>query len=142
MDLGGLLRSFRERGIRLRADGDALTVVPRSKLTDEDRQAIRDNKLLLLDHLKMLEVVARNVTPDSRHPLISDVIRAKIEAIEPEARAKGWPAELLWNAWFWDYPRGLAAVLDADDEIADVTAEFIEIVKMKREVLRFRRTNS
>jgi hypothetical protein len=26
---------------------------------------------------------------------------------------------LLWNGGFWDYPRGLAAVLDLGDEIGD-----------------------
>ena len=31
--------------------------------------------------------------------------------LEAEARGKGWTAELLWNAGFWDMPRGLAAVL-------------------------------
>jgi hypothetical protein len=33
-------------------------------------------------------------------------------------------------------------VLGVEDEIADVTPEFIEIVKMRRDVLRFRRTNA
>jgi len=55
----------------------------------------------------------RDVVPDYLHPLIPEAIRAKIEAIEPEARAKGWPAELLWNNAIWDLPRGIAAVLDA-----------------------------
>jgi hypothetical protein len=84
----------------------------------------------------------RDVVPGSRQPLIPDAIRAKIEAIEGDARAKGWPAELLWNNAFWDLPRGLAAMLEPDDEIADVTREVIEIVRMRRDVLRFRRTNA
>jgi len=79
------------------------------------------------------------VAPDSRHLFIADAIRVKIEAIEAEARAKGWPAELLWNNAFWDLPRGLAAVLDPNDEIAEVTPEIIEIVRMRHDVLRFRR---
>jgi hypothetical protein len=33
------------------------------------------------------------------------------------------PAELLYNANFWDYPRWLAAVLDANDEIVEVAAD-------------------
>jgi hypothetical protein len=81
----------------------------------------------------------RDITPDSRHPLIGREVRAKIEAIEAEARAKGWPAELLWNADFWDSPRGLAALLDPEDEIVEVTPDCIEIVKCRRDIQRFRR---
>jgi hypothetical protein len=65
-----------------------------------------------------------------------------LEAIEQEARSKGWPPELLWNAGFWDSPRGLAAVLDSDDEIVEVTPDFIEILKTRRDLLRFRRRGS
>jgi hypothetical protein len=82
---------------------------------------------------------ARDATADSRHPLISSEVRVKVEAIEIEARAKGWPAELLWNAGFWDRPRGLAAVLDAEDEIVEVAPDCIAILKVRRDVLRFRR---
>jgi hypothetical protein len=82
---------------------------------------------------------ARLVASDSRNPIIEPAIRSKIEAIEAQARAAGWPAELLWNANFWDLPRGLAAVLDPDDEIVEVAAEFITILRIKRDVLRFRR---
>jgi hypothetical protein len=89
-----------------------------------------------------LRSAARDVLPDSQHPLVLNAILAKIEAIEAEARAKGWPAELLWNNAIWDLPSGLAAVLDPNDEIADVTPEVIEIVKMHRDVLRFRWSNA
>ena len=81
----------------------------------------------------------RTIASDSRHPVIEPAVRAKLEAIEADARAKGWPAELLWNAAFWDLPRGLAALLDPEDEIAEVTPEYIAILKIKRDVLRFRR---
>jgi hypothetical protein len=80
-----------------------------------------------------------NIIPDSRRPLIAPEVRAKIEAIEAEARAKGWPAELLWNNTFWDLPRGLAAVLDEVDEIAEVTSECIVVVKRRHDLLKFRR---
>jgi hypothetical protein len=40
------------------------------------------------------------------------------KAIEAEARAKGWPAELLWNNVLWVSPRDLAALLDPKDEPA------------------------
>ena len=80
-----------------------------------------------------------SVTPDSRRPLVPPEVRTKIAAIERDARGMGWPPELLWNANFWDLPRGLAAMLDAEDEIAEVTREFITILKTKRDLLRFRR---
>jgi hypothetical protein len=64
---------------------------------------------------------------------------AKLEAIEADARAKGWPPELLWNRNFWDCPRGLAAVLDPGDEITEVAVDHITILKVKRDLLNFRR---
>jgi hypothetical protein len=82
---------------------------------------------------------SRAITPDSRHPLIPDPVREKIAAIEPTARNLGWPPELLWNANFWDAPRGLAAVLDEGDEIAEVAADYISILKVKHDLLKFRR---
>jgi hypothetical protein len=81
----------------------------------------------------------QGVTPNSRGPVVPDSIRAKIEAIEPEARRLGWEPERLWNANFWDGARGLAAVLDEGDEIAEVTEGFISILKIQRHILRFQR---
>jgi hypothetical protein len=81
----------------------------------------------------------RSGVPAARRPLIPPAVRSKIEAIESDARAKGWPAELLWNAGFWDTPRGLAALLDPVDEIAEVTADAITILKPRSAVVRFRR---
>jgi len=82
---------------------------------------------------------ARDLVPDSRHPLIAPEVRAKIEAIETEARSKGWPAELLWNNNFIDLPRGLAAILGEYDQIIAVDAEEITIVVNKRDIWKFRR---
>jgi hypothetical protein len=82
---------------------------------------------------------AKIVVPNTRHPLVAAEVRVKIEAIEAEARCLRWPAELLWNGNFWDSPRGLAAVIDPDDEIVEVTAEYIAILRMRRDLLRFRR---
>jgi hypothetical protein len=76
--------------------------------------------------------------PNSRSPLISEGVRAKIEAIEAEARSKGWPAELLWNNQFWGSPRGLAACLEAEDEIIEVASDFI-VIRTGRDVQRFSR---
>lgn len=84
----------------------------------------------------------RGVVPDRSSPLIPDSIRAKIEEIETEARVAGWTHERLWNAGFWDQPRGLAAVLEPDDEIAEVTADYIAILKVEKNILRFQRRMS
>jgi hypothetical protein len=84
----------------------------------------------------------RHDAPDSRSPLIPEITRAKIEAIESEARRLGWPAELLWNSEFWRQPRGLAAILGDDDEIVAVTADHIEIFCVARSLLRFNRRAS
>src|ERR1700676_4504766 len=54
----------------------------------------------------------------------------------------GWPPELLYNSNFWDRPRGLAAILDANDEIAEVTADYIAILKVERNIVRFQRRTS
>ena len=80
-----------------------------------------------------------SVVPNSRSPLIPDDTRAKIAAIEAEARAKGWPAELLWNNVFWGGPRGLAAVLEATDEVVEVTDTCIVILTNRRDLQRFPR---
>jgi hypothetical protein len=81
----------------------------------------------------------QGVTHNSRRPVVPDAIRAIVEGIEADARAQGWPAELLWNAGYWDGPRGLAAILDESDVIAEVTPNFIEIVKTGRSIVRFER---
>jgi hypothetical protein len=133
-----VLASLTARGIRLVPDSHGLITKPASKLTDGDREAIRAHKVALLAHARA-ERPTRDMAPDSRHPLIPDTIREKIEAIEAEARAKGWPAELLWNNAIWDLPRGIAAVLDADDEIGEVTPDYIEIWKLRRNRQRFMR---
>lgn len=80
----------------------------------------------------------KGVTPTSRGPLIPATIRSKIEAVEAQARALDWPAELLWSCEFWGSPRGLAAVLDESDTVTEVAADYIVIGK-PRGVLRFQR---
>jgi len=84
----------------------------------------------------------QGVTPNSRNPLIPDSVRSLIEAIEGDARAQGWPAELLWNTEPWGSPRGLASVLDESDAIGEVTRDYIQIVKSERSILRFQRQTS
>ena len=81
----------------------------------------------------------QGITPNSRGPLIPAIVRAKLEAIEPEARRLGWPVELLYNSNFRDCPSGLAAVLGVNDEIVEVTPDYIKILVSQRNVLRFPR---
>jgi len=104
--------------------GSPVPDVPPEQLVDEEGKAVR--------------YVPRN----SRSPLIADEVRTKIEAIEGDARAKGWPAELLWNNAFWDLPRGLAAVLDDNDEIVAVDTDAITILKLHKHLTRFLRRQS
>jgi hypothetical protein len=84
----------------------------------------------------------RGVIPDVHDSHIPESIRAKISAIELEARALGWDPERLWNSNFWDSPRGLPAVMDEGDEIAEVTTDYIAILKTQRNILRFQRRTS
>jgi hypothetical protein len=53
----------------------------------------------------------------------------KSETIEAEARQRS--AELLWSRVYRDLPRGLAAILDADDEIGEVISEYVEVLKFR-----------
>jgi predicted membrane GTPase involved in stress response len=42
----------------------------------------------------------------------------------------------------WDLPRGLAAALDDNDEIVEVTPDHIKILKCRRDILHFVRNVS
>jgi hypothetical protein len=131
-----LIDELKSRGIRLEPlPNGNLHITPKARLTAELLDALRQHKPALLARLRG----ARSVTPDSRNPLVGSEVRNKIEAIEEEARTKGWPAELLWNAGYWNCPRGLAALLDPGDEIVEVTPYYIEILKTRHDVLKFRR---
>lgn len=131
MEAYAFVSGLQRRGICLSIDGGSLVVRPSSQLTDEDRRTLRVYKV------EILGALARGPT-DTR----LDIIRPKVAEIEQEALAKGWPRALLWNERFWDMPRGLRAVLEPDDEITGVTTEFIEILRCRRNVLRFRRTSA
>ncbi|MBV8135349.1 MAG: hypothetical protein JO121_06880 [Deltaproteobacteria bacterium] len=156
MSAESLIADLNSRGIRLELNGEKISVTPSSKLTDSDRESIRQHKPLLLARLQEdrapveIKIAGpgeslrragwrRAATPDSRYPIIPQEIRAKIEAIEQEARRLGWPPELIWSADFWGLPRGLAAVVDADDELGDVRSDYIEILGVKHVVRRFPR---
>jgi hypothetical protein len=130
-----VINELHRRGIALRVESDRIIAQPLNAVPSELREAARLHKEDLLAYLRR----EGGVTRDSRHPLVSAEIRQKIEAIEADARAKGWPAKLLRNAGFWDCPRGLAAVLDPEDEIADVAADCITILKSRGDLLKFPR---
>jgi|SRR5215469_2294819 len=136
MSMQTLLDQLKAQGIRVepRPNGN-LHLTPKARVTPDLVEAVRQHKLALLARLRG----EHSITPDSRNPLVKPEVRAKIEAIEADARAKGWPAELLWNSAFWDRPRGLAAVLEAEDQIGGITQDYIEILKRRHDLLRFRR---
>jgi hypothetical protein len=71
---------------------------------------------------------------------------AEIVRIERIAMAVGWTEERLWRHTFWphcqDHPRGLASIMSDGDIIGAVTADYIEIRRTKRSVLRFMRRAS
>ncbi|MGO9268250.1 MAG: hypothetical protein ACLQBA_25750 [Candidatus Binataceae bacterium] len=170
MDAQALVIDFDRRGIRLIPNPPKLTVKPSAKLTDEDRAAIRTNKAELLalalarDEAETARIAAldrqRNARdrargrgydyafqpeqPASRQPAPLDpAIAAEIGRIEDEALAIGWSHARLWGADFWPVEgRGLAALLDAGDQIGAVTADYIEILKVERHLLRFQRRAS
>jgi len=149
-----IIRQAAKLGVRLAVFDGIIKASPPNTLPPELKAAIREHapevRALLPTRRTRSERLTlpgadpatwtRAVTPNSRAPLIPDAIREKIAAIEPTARNLGWPPELLWNASFWDSPRGLAAVLDVDDEIVEVAADYIAILKVKRDLLKFRRT--
>ena len=140
-----ILTELRSRGVRVEIGANGkLRLAPARAIEPALLERVREQKAELLALLRALPAEHRaawtqSVTPDARHPTIPPEVRAKIETIEMEARLLGWPAELLWNAEFWDCPRGIAALLDADDEIAEVTPDYIGILKTRRDLLRFRR---
>jgi TubC N-terminal docking domain len=144
MNAQAIVDELARRGVRLRVENGRIIARPLSAIPSNLAQAVRVHKrevlaLLCTSPDAVRAHWTRSVTPDSRHPLMPSEVRTKIEAIEAEARAKGWPAELLWNSDFWDCPRGLAAVLNAEDEIAEVSKDYIAILKVRRDLLKFRR---
>ena len=66
---------------------------PPPTLTATDRR--------MVDRPSLPSDVPRRSAHPRRTKSVPNDIRAKIVAIEAEARAKGWLAELLWNSAFW-----------------------------------------
>jgi hypothetical protein len=63
----------------------------------------------------------------------------KSRSSTPKLAPKVGRPKLLWNNAYWDLPRGFAALLDASDEIGDLTCDYIEIWKLRRHRQRFMR---
>lgn len=142
MSLQAFIEALTQRGVKLTVSERLVVDAPIGLLAPDEVERLREHKAELLAYLHATvpqRQPTRDVIPDSRHPLVAPEVRRKIEAIEAEARAKGWPAELLWNGGYWDRPRGLAALLDADDEISEVTPDHIGILKTRRDLLKFQR---
>jgi hypothetical protein len=164
-----IVAQLRARGISLSLDGGSIVVRPRQKLTDSDRQLIREHKAELLtlvnaqiaERFVMLDRerferdrsigrgydVARAQPAEPEPPRRDEMdpdVRAEISRIESEALGLGWPAERLWARLFWPVEeRGLASVLEPGDRIAEVTREFVLIEKSdsRRARVRFWRTD-
>jgi hypothetical protein len=145
MSAESLLAELTTQGIHVESrPGGSLYVAPKCRLTPELVKRIRHHRQAIFACLTHVHRAAHdfNVAANSRQQLIPPEVRIKIGAIEAEASAKGWPQELLWNAGYWDRPRGLASLLDCDDEIVEVTGDEIAILKCRRDIQRFRRNVS
>ena len=80
-----LVVTFASRGIELAADGDTLMAKPASKLTDADREAIRQHKAALLDLLCAAPQRAPCAVPEDAAP------QAPAIAPEPAPNAQAEP---------------------------------------------------
>jgi len=125
-------------GLRLATRGPKLVLKPKSRLTPELLDLARRHRDELLAFQR-----AREIATWCRDNGVDPAIGAEIGRIEDEALARGWPAEHLWGAKFWPGDkRGLATVMDPDDQIVGVTADAIAILKFKRDIQRFYRRDS
>lgn len=67
-------------------------------------------------------------------PKVNPEIAARIRAREAEALAARWSWELLWGNRFWNIGTdgknrpGLAALLSSQDNIGEITENYIEII--------------
>jgi hypothetical protein len=69
-------------------------------------------------------------------------VKQELERIWPEAERLGWPQQRIWGASFWPAAgRGLAAVLEPEDRVVEVTNDFITIVKRDGTRSHFMRCN-
>lgn len=63
---------------------------------------------------------------------INPVVEEKIRARVLDALAAGWELEELWESRFWPPPgcrRGLASCMRPEQEIGEITPEYIEVYR-------------
>jgi hypothetical protein len=82
----GLITRLRGRGIRLSRDGSKVWAEPASKLTDDDRQAIRKLKPELI---RLLHTDTRGYTPIVPLKQIQEIVDA-FDAKYLGVKPKGW----------------------------------------------------
>jgi hypothetical protein len=145
-----VLSELRRRGIRveLRPAGK-MRLAPASAVGPALLERVRDLKaellILISDQAPRAERLIRDGSSSSRalddsskdsaisEPSaaeMSPAIATEIQRVESEALRLGWTCDRLWNAEFWrPWPRGLASVLEAGDQITEITSDFITVRK-------------
>lgn len=95
MNVQSIIENFAHRGIRLIADGDGVIVEPASKLTNQDRELIRQHKPAILATLTMqdtlprgsvnLEAIADAIAARPRSPIENDLALSRVARAAVEA---------------------------------------------------------
>src|SRR5208337_1196035 len=143
-----VLAELRARGVKITArPGGKLGLRGPARVVAELRDEVRAHKAELLAFFQdssRTGAVGRDDGPAERsvsesHPAparksataeIHPDIAAELERIEAEALRLGWTRDRLRNAGFWrPWPRGLASVLEAGDQVTEITSDFITIRK-------------
>ncbi len=133
-----IVERLERAGVHLKADGDTVRLVPKSRLTPELLEMARRHKQELIAYVK-----ARDLAAWCQQFHVDLAVATEIARVEDEALAAGWPVERLWGIKFWlGEERGLVLMLDPGDQIFEVTAEAIGILKRDRYIQRFYRRNS
>jgi hypothetical protein len=131
MEAVGLITDLWKRGIRLSLDGedgDKLWVEPASRLTDEDRRAIRSLKP------ELMRMLRADVLPDPdriipEQPVISELMR-----VLPDLDRHAWPKEVQ---------QSLLARIWPGDRIVNVTVDSLLVsARSPRECYRVWRNDA
>ena len=142
MTPAALLNELHTLGINIAPrPGGMLRLDPKSRLTPELIETVRQHKAELRHYLRTREIAR---WCELHHIDVS--VGAAILDIEDQALTLGWSSDRLWNPRFWphsgEHPRGLASMLQPRDTIADVTQDNIVILAQGRHLLRFPRTDA